>query len=111
MQTELASRMEKIWAMAEIALCQGVVDYGTDGHSRIARLAGMSFKFLGDHLVRVRGPHLDISVRRKTAEANVAIFPGARTIVDFLLGDDAHLTRSHAELLALQATFSTRRAA
>lgn len=111
MQTELSSRIEKIWSMAEIALTQGYVDYGTDGHSKVARLSGMTFKFINDTLVRVRGPRLDIAITHHQPQSDVVFFPGAQTILQFLVGDDSILSRSHFELTKIQNTFSSKKAA
>ncbi len=111
MQTDLASRIEKIWSMSDIALKQGAVDYGIDGHSKIARFAGMSFKFADDVLVRVRGPRLDIRISHLERNENVVFFPGAETILHFAAGDDRQLDRCYLELAGLQKTFSPKRAA
>ena len=111
MQTELTSRIEKVWAMAEIALSQGTLDYGSDGHSKIARLCGLKFKFIDGTLVRVRGSRLDIAISHHKPQKDVVFFPGAETILQFLVGDDKALTRSHRELTAMQTLFSTKKAA
>lgn len=111
MQTELVSRIEKIWAMSDIALKQGSVEYGFDGHSKIARLAGLRFKFKDDMLVRIRGAQLDLAIVHHEPQANMVFFPGSQTIIHFSIGDDDVLNRYHAELLAIQTTFTTRRAA
>lgn len=111
MQTELASRIEKIWSMSDIALKQGSVEYGFDGHSKVVRLAGLRFKFKDDMLVRIRGGKLDISIVHHEPQENMVFFPGAQTIIHFSIGDDEMLGRCHAELQAMQNTFSTRRAA
>ena len=111
MQTELVSRIEKIWSMAEIALTQGYVDYGTDGHSKVASLSGLTFKFINDTLVRVRGQRLDIAITHHRPQDGVVFFPGTETIVQFLKGDDATLSRGHFELTAMQNTFSSKKAA
>lgn len=111
MQTELASRIEKVWSMAEIALTQGYIDYGTDGHSKIARLSGMTFKFIDDILVRVRGHRLDIAITHHQPQDGVVFFPGTETILQFVKGDDKILSRSHNELTVIQNIFSSKKAA
>ena len=111
MQNELASRIEKIWSMAEIALTQGYVDYGTDGHSKIARLSGMTFKFINDTLVRVRGHRLDIAITHHQPQEGIVFFPGAETILQFVKGDDKILSRNHNELTVMHRTFSSKQAA
>ena len=54
MQTDLASRIEKIWSMSDIALKQGSVDYGLDGHCKTVRLSGLSFHYMNNELIRLR---------------------------------------------------------
>lgn len=111
MQTDLSARIEKIWAMAEIALTQGYIDYGMDGQSKVARLSGMTFKFINDTLVRVRGNRLDIAIVHHKPQADIVFFPGAETIVQFLIGDDAMLASRHNELANMDQTFSSKKAA
>lgn len=111
MQTELVSRIEKIWSMSDIALKHGSVEYGFDGHSKVVRLAGLRFKFKGDVLVRIRGGKLDVSIVHHEPQANTVFFPGSQTLIHFSIGDDDVLSRVHSELCALQNIFSVRRAA
>ncbi|PZP56199.1 MAG: hypothetical protein DI586_04495 [Micavibrio aeruginosavorus] len=110
MQNELSSRIEKIWSMAEVALKHGYIDYGTNGHSKVVRLSGLTFKFIGDTLSRVRGPRLDIAITHHEPQDGVVFFPGAETILHFLCGDDDVLNRNHIELLAMHRTFSVKAA-
>ena len=110
MQNELSIRMEKIWSMAEIALAQGSIDYGTKGHSKIAHICGMRFKFNDDVLVRLRGQRLDVAIIHQKPQDGVSFFPGAQTQVEFLTGDDAALSRAHMELTSMQKTFSSKAA-
>ncbi len=110
MQTELSSRIEKIWSMADVALKHGYIDYGSNGHSKVVRLSGLTFKFIGDTLARVRGPRLDIAITHHEPQDGIVFFPGTETIVHFLTGDDTTLSRNHGELIAMQRTFSAKAA-
>ena len=111
MQTTLVSRIEKIWSMADIALKHGYVDYGVNGHSKVANVAGLRFKFVDDILVRVRSAKLDVSIAHLEAAKDVVFFPGTQTIVHFSQGCDDMLERCYQELLTLQNTFSPKRKA
>lgn len=110
MQNELSSRIDKIWAMAEIALAQGSIDYGVDGHSKVARLCGMTFRFADDFLVRVRGRHLDAAITHRHFQNGVVFFPGAETSLHFLIGDDAALSRAYLEFTSMRDMFSSKAA-
>lgn len=117
MQNDLSSRMEKLWAMSDIALRHGTADYGFDGHSKAVRLAGTSFFFVNGILARVRAAKMDIAItRNENAQGNIIAFPGlqspiVRTSVEFLAGDDQLLDRHFSELQMLDATLSPRKAA
>jgi len=110
MQNELSSRIEKIWAMAEIALSQGFVDYSADGHNKIARISGLTFKFIDDTLVRLCGPRLDVAVLHHKPQEGLAFFPGTETVIQFLRGDDKNLARAFGELASMQRVFSKKAA-
>lgn len=110
MQNELSSRIEKIWAMADIALKQGHIDYGIDGHCKIAKLAGLKFKFINGVLARVRGPRLDLSIAYHQPQGGVVFFPGSEMVINFNTGDDAVLDRIYRELDVMQRTFSAKAA-
>ena len=110
MQNELSSRIEKIWAMADIALAQGFVDYSADSHDRTAYIAGLSFHFVDGVLVRLRGARLNLALVHQEQDVGVSFFPGSQIRIHFLNGDDETLTRAYDELRAIQKVF-TRKAA
>lgn len=110
MQSELSSRIEKLWRMADIALKQGHIDYGIDGHCRIARLAGLKFKFIDGALARVRGPRLDLSISYHQPQSGVVFFPGSEMVISFNAGNDMVLDRIYRELDVMQRTFSAKAA-
>ena len=110
MQNELSSRIEKLWAMADIALRQGQIEYGIDGHCKIAKLAGLKFKFIDGVLSRVRGPRLDVALAYHKPQDGVVFFPGSEIVISFKTGDDETLARSFNELDVMQRTFSLKAA-
>ena len=94
--------------MADIALKQGHIDYGIDGHCKIAKLAGLKFKFIDGILARVRGQRLDVIISYHRPQQGVVFFPGSEMVVSFKNGDDEMLDRACHELDVMQRTFSAK---
>lgn len=115
-QDVLASRMEMIWTMADIALVQGHVRFNATSSSvKTVELVGLTFTFEDDHLTRIKGPHLDVRilvpVMTMNFDENVVAFPANKSGVHFEYGNDADLTKWHGQCLGLSSAFTVRKKA
>ncbi len=115
MQDSLASRMEKIWAMADIAVAQGNVFFNTGASElKVAEFSGLSFIFEQEMLTRLSGPRLDITVQCPVldkSENNVLMFPHYRTSMQFNTGSDVELDQWHSQFQGLEKAFTSQKKA
>jgi hypothetical protein len=115
MQADISSRMEKLWAMADIALRQGQISFDSEDLNACDRrvsLCGLIFDFREGRLVRLKGQNLDIRVADHVVPSigkeagNVVVFPGLPPVLHFLNGDEAGFDLLHSQFCNLHNVFS-----
>jgi hypothetical protein len=115
MQTDISSRMEKLWALADIAQRQGQVSFDNDdtgAYDRRLTLCGLVFDFLEGRLVRLKGPSFEIRIADSVVPStcresgNVVVFPGLPPILRFVQGTEVDFDLLHSQFSNLHQVFS-----